>query len=171
MDRLPRVAHIAATALVFGCAVSHKLEVDQKQETTREVDTNVNKTTTAGPEHVVETVEEFAELVPDGGLSHDSPVQPIGHNVSTTPILIKRTVTVTDRGPIVEHVDAVVKTETAKQTATEVKKQDESRPFGLFALLAVAWPFLLAALPVVAGFLAWKLKPPWLDWIWKLLGR
>jgi hypothetical protein len=66
------------------------------------------------------------------------------------------------------------KTEEKTTEAAKVKKEDDLDvkanvgPDGMLEWLILAGG--LAVLLVIGGYAAWKLKPPWLGWLWRLLG-
>jgi len=127
------------------------------------------------------TVEEFSQLCdpgpssPDGSDPRASAVHELGgiaklapgpvdrraaHDVPgslTQGALIRRTVTVTDRGPSLDDLRTISSLQSKLNSATTVKTKDESKPGGIFSL----W-WLVGLLPLVAGVLVWKLQPAWL---------
>jgi hypothetical protein len=81
-------------------------------------------------------------------------------------VLLRRVITVTERAPVTSTTEAI--SDTHQESLLSAKDESTSKfKFGL-----TLWPYLLgAALLGALGFLAWKLKPPWLGWLFKLLGR
>lgn len=172
----------------------HEASAELHETVQATTDQRVDETVQRGPETITTTVEEFAYAPQDGlaaahesGLAPDEPAgppgaahpQPVprgareiaggsGGGPLAGEILVKRTVTVDQRGTVTETIAAEAKGASTAALAVKVKDKgsvaDSTRwgpPWWVYALVGVA----LAG----AGYVAWKLKPPWLGWLWKLL--
>lgn len=149
----------AILALCAACSMSKSSE--SQSSYAQKVDT----VTERGAVKVTTTVEEFVVQGPLAatGAGREN-VAPASRSVApaapTTGPLLRRITRVTERDPVVTHTDSAV------QASGSAESQSKTR-FG-FQL----WPWLLGAGVLAAGgFALWHLKPPWLGWLFRILGR
>jgi hypothetical protein len=98
--------------------------------------------------------------------------------VSTGPT---QATTTTDKfavtGQRTEHTVAIVITgpslddlRTESSAQTKINKLDTMKPSGIGAFFAAFWPFIVGAIPVVAGILAFKSKASWMMTALRFIG-
>jgi len=172
--------------LLAGCKTVHSVDVASHEDAATAAQTETHETKSTGPEHIVMTVEEYSQLCPgpsspDGSDTRASAAHELGGiarlapgglsaaphpdvPANITPILVKRTVTVTDRGPSLDDLRTISSLQSKLNSATEIKTKDESKPGGIFSL----W-FLVGLLPLVAGVLIWKFQPSLFGVAWGAL--
>lgn len=167
---------LALLLVLCACSFSKEKQDDEhlavQEHAAQKLDEHETSTMQAGPETITTTTEEYEDvdesvLVRSGDAGGGLPVGPVhqfGHQVDAPRpigrVLIKRTVVVDQRGPVVE-----TKTREAEETGAEDVGLDMTRHTEMAsktspALAGWLWMALAAAAVVGAGWLAWKFSLP-----------
>lgn len=181
---------LAILLLLAACATSKTQEAHSTFQNSEQAllseGKQVEQHTEAGPETITTTVEEFSlpqkEVVPSDPEIKETSEHPAQRGVSVAqgassdarrgPLLVKRTVTVDRRGPVVQdtslQAQGSLRTHAEAKADAEAHSQATMKPSGLLGGLMALWPEALFALLACTAFAVWRLKPSWLTAILKV---
>lgn len=177
MRRLHRLAvWILLTIGLCGCTFSKEKKEDEhlalQEHATRKGEQQATETVRTGPETITTTTEEYEDTneppqvpaaPPDGGLplwccsstvDQMRALRPIGR------VLVKRTVTVDQRGPVVAIKASSATESGCEDVGLDLTKHTEDDSNTSPALAGYLWMALAVAAVVGAGWLAWKFSLP-----------
>lgn len=165
-----------ALALLCACTFSKEKKEDEhltvQEHATEQRDRQATEVKQIGPETITTTTEEYEDADepgdvrsgdPDGGLPV-GPVRQSGHQVDAPRpigrVLIKRTVVVDRRGPVVDTKTTQAEETGCEDVGLDLTRHVETTSKTSPALAGYLWMALAAAAVVGAGWLAWKFSLP-----------
>lgn len=149
------------------------LAVHEHQE--QKLDRQSNEVKQSGPETITTTVEEYevesagiepalpANVAPEmdqPGIGPSASTKPPRNQATAAHVLVKRTVTVDQRGPVVDTKTVQAQETGCEDLGLDMTRHTETTSKTSPALAGYLWMALAAAAVAGAGWLAWKFSLP-----------
>lgn len=165
-----------AVVLICGCTFSKEKKEDEhlavQEHATQKLDEQSTETKQSGPETITTTTEEYEDAdepgdVRGGDLDGGLPVGPVhqpGHQVDAPRpigrVLVKRTVTVDQRGPVVDTKTVQAQETGCEDVGLDLTRHTETKTKDAPALAGYLWMALAAAVVAGGAWAAWKFSLP-----------
>lgn len=163
-------------AICCACTFTRDKKDDEhlavQEHAAQKLDEHETETKQTGPETITTTTEEYEDadepvLVRSGDAGGGLPVGPVlqsGHQVDAPRpigrVLVKRTVTIDQRGPVVATKTREAEETGAEDVGLDMTRHTETTSETSPALAGWLWMALAAAAVVGGGWLAWKFSLP-----------